>query len=179
MTKNKIDAVLNEDNHECSEAEKIVFRKIDEKVHVLGKSNKKYRHYIIHDAKTGNIIYEDSFKKTDISNTDPLDTVIYAVCSLGYSLLIKERIRKNDEYRRKRDEFEKANLADLEKAVKDIKVYQGTIEGVERIDTGKPETFIKAKDTFWLRVKAYNLGADAVINYQPGSSIGTPVKYKK
>jgi len=158
----------------------IVFREIDGNIHILGEG-KKYRHHMVHDAKTGKLVLEDSFKKTWMSEADYIDAFFSLVFSGGSSLFQKEKIWKNDIYSMKINEFQKANLADLEKAVKDIKVYQGTIEGaeLELIDTGKPETFIRARDTFWLRAKAYALGADAVINYQSGSSIGTPVKYKK
>ena len=70
-------------------------------------------------------------------------------------------------------------MEELTENIKDVRVYQGSLENVERVDTGNPETFIRASDTFGLRVKAYLLGADAVVEYQPGSSIGTPVKFKK
>ena len=40
-------------------------------------------------------------------------------------------------------------------------------------------TFMQQADDFWLRVDAFCLGADAVVHYQPGSAIGTPVKFVK
>jgi len=50
---------------------------------------------------------------------------------------------------------------------------------LERVDTKDPKTYIAAEDTFYLRVKAHLMGADAIVHYQPGSAIGTPVKYAK
>jgi|SRR3989338_1865734 len=89
------------------------------------------------------------------------------------------------DYKSKVEQYRAENLWDIQKKVKDIRVYQGTIDelqielgkSLKRVETRNPETFLKAKDTFWLRVHAYLLGADAVVHYQPGSSIGTPVKY--
>ena len=99
---------------------------------------------------------------------------------------IRRRKKLKIEYDYKIFHFEEKNLDDIKEKIKDIKVYQGTVEEVskelgrplKRIETNAPETFIKANDTFWLRVKAYLLGANAIIHYQPGSSIGTPVKYQ-
>jgi len=98
---------------------------------------------------------------------------------------VRERLRKTKRFNKTTQEFKNRNMDDLTEAVKDIRVYQEPVAGVEQalgrpleiVDTGKSETFIKDKDSFWLRVKAYCLGANAVVDYQPGSSIGTPVKY--
>lgn len=173
-----------------------VVRKEDGKVHVFGRSGGRvfspspYLHYITHDANSGEIIQEDSFKSKD--NSDLVFSFTFSLLGVGLPFFINElrpsnfkNRRKAREYYNKVHQFKNANMADLREAVKDIKVYQGTIEevsedlgkGLERIDTGKPETFIKGKDTFWLRVKAHIFGADAVVHYQPGSSIGTPVRY--
>ncbi len=83
--------------------------------------------------------------------------------------------------------FRDQNLANIAERIKPIRLYQGTMEEVERdlgrplerVDTGKPETYIQKKDPFWLRVEAYLLGANAVAHYQPGSAIGTPVRFKE
>jgi len=77
------------------------------------------------------------------------------------------------------------NLKNAERKIEHIKLYQGSIEeiqkdlgrSVKRLETGKPETFLKEDDTFMLRVRSYLMGADAIVHYQPGSSIGTPVKF--
>ncbi len=83
--------------------------------------------------------------------------------------------------------FREQNLANIAEKIKPIRLYQGTLEEVERdlgrplerVDTGKPETYIQKTDPFWLRVEAYLLGANAVAHYQPGSAIGTPVRFKE
>jgi len=72
-----------------------------------------------------------------------------------------------------------------------IKVYQGSIgeasneldRPLERVDTGKPETFIRHGDRspnalLFLRAHTALLGGNAVVHYQPGSAIGTPVRYR-
>lgn len=77
------------------------------------------------------------------------------------------------------------NEKDLEDAISPIRLYQGTIDevsgelgvGLKRVDTGKPETFIYERDSHALRIKALILGADALVHYQPGSSIATPVRF--
>lgn len=82
--------------------------------------------------------------------------------------------------------FRERNLADIVEKIKPIRLYQGTLEEVERdlgqplerVDTGRPETYIQEQGPFWLRVEAYLLGANAVVHYQPGSAIGTPVRFK-
>jgi len=68
-------------------------------------------------------------------------------------------------------------------------VYQGSIDEVSkdlgkklaRVDTGKPETFIRIPSTeninLKLRLRAKELGADAIVHYQPISAIGTPVRF--
>jgi hypothetical protein len=97
-----------------------------------------------------------------------------------------------------REEIVTANQMDLNDKIKDIRLYQGGLEEVaavlgkelELVDTGKPQTFIKVEkrdgsyasilpDTDWLRLEAFKLHADAVIHYQPGSAIGTPVRIKR
>jgi len=99
---------------------------------------------------------------------------------------VLRRMRKK-EYQSQVERFKQLNLEDIEEKISGIRVYQGTIgelqselgKPLRRVETDKPETFIEAHDPFWLRVKAYQLGADAVVHYQPGSSIGTPVRYSK
>ncbi len=84
-------------------------------------------------------------------------------------------------------EYLRRNKAELEREVKQIPIYEGSLVDLERrlgrvldfMDTGKPEQFLKAKDTFWLRVEAARLGADMVIQYTPGSAIGTPVRFRE
>lgn len=107
---------------------------------------------------------------------------------ISYELLmpsVRKGRRQLDEHYRRVRQYIEANLADIREKIEGINVYQGTVGEVERetgkhlerVDIGRPETFLKARDTFWLRVEAYLRGADAVVHYQPGSSIGTPVRY--
>jgi len=170
-----------------------VVRKQDGKTHVLGAGyrplfydNYSYLHHIVHDTSTMKILKEESKTFKYDSGFGLINAVLTSIIGVGIPFLIYE-LRGYARMSRKRTkahfynvkEFKKRNLEDLTEAIKDIKVYQGSLEDVERIDTGNQENFIRANDTFDLRVKAYLLGADAVMEYQPGSSIGTPVKFKK
>ncbi len=198
---NKVDVVRQEGG-------KIhVFRKIPtsfSKYTLMGNLN-----HTIHDANSGEIIEENSSKYSQfIGNahlTNKMDkasmgfvssmmgiTIGWNVYSPVFVPWIFSRLIdpwagiRNEEYFSKVREFKEKNMADLEKAIKDIRIYQGTKDevskeletGLERVDTGKPETYLTSNNPFWLRVRAHELGADAVIHCQPGSSIGTPVKYK-
>lgn len=108
---------------------------------------------------------------------------------LGYYLLPGQRKRRRQQIAYNEDvkHLSELNMKDLEEAVKDIKIYQlssGDVSNLigkkfELVDTKKPETFLSAEDHFWLRVRAHELGADAVVGCQVGSSTGTPVKFKK
>ncbi len=119
---------------------------------------------------------------------------------------IKERIRKLKEYEWKFRYCVNRNLKEVDGKIKPIRIYQLSIDElqtelgitVERVDTGLPETFLRGENVGWnnpispllldcnglsseemLRAQAYLLGADAIAHYQPGSSIGTPVRFKK
>lgn len=100
--------------------------------------------------------------------------------------------RLTSNFYRKIEEYKQDNLKDAEEKVKDIKIYQGTIEEVakrlgrplEAVDTHQPETFVRGCDSFMLRVKAHQFGGEAIVHYQnnpmrynPHFCIGTPVKY--
>lgn len=189
-------------NHKYERLEEIdVVRKEGNNVHVLGRSGTyecpnrvepgKYLHHLTYDASNYRVIDEISFKRNEGSLFK--FGKFFSFFGIGLPFLFYQttphaiKNRNLTEWQwTKVNEFQKANLEDLKDAIKDIKIYQGTTEEVEkelgvelkRIDTGKPETFIQGEDSFWLRVKAHLLGADAVVHYQPGSAIGTPVKYK-
>jgi len=176
-----------------------VVRWQDGKIHVLGQNHdfgffsiRRYLHHSVHDAETGKIVENNPFKEHFAHQIVLMTYITLSLVGVGIPALInyfrpsvRERGRKTEEYYKKVWEFEKANMADLRKAVKDIRVYQGTLEEVskdirrplKRVETKKPETFIQEEDSFWLRVRAYEQGADAIVHYQPGSSIGTLVKY--
>ncbi len=178
------------------------------KVYVLargtGPNNNRF-YSITHDAITGKVLEEDSFKEISnmigsVTNDDITSALIFAF-TLGLVPFIyetrpsvRERRKKTKEYNYSVEYFEYKNLEDLWKRVNHIRLYQGDIKTVEdelgpleRVETGTPETFIETKyrliskgfifdSPFWLRVKTLELGADAIVSYQPGSSIGTPVR---
>ena len=81
----------------------------------------------------------------------------------------------------------------FDEIAKPIKMFQGSLEEVtaevgevlEIVPSKEPETFVRVKEGFserssdyWLRVKTALLGGQYVAHYQPGSSIGTPVRIK-
>lgn len=156
-----------------------VVRHENGKIHVLGESYNipesflstslgilfggvRYLNHIVHNASTGEIISEERWK----------NAVFWGNHKLDYWEQVKE--------------FQEANMSDLREKVKDMEVHQGTLEEVsqrlgrelEYVDTRRANKFIKTENLFNLRVKAHCLGADAIVHYQPGSSVGTPVKYK-
>lgn len=96
----------------------------------------------------------------------------------------KKRRKQTEDFWNLRDGLAAMNKKDIDEKIKDIRIFQGTIKEVERdlgvplerVDTGKSETFIKAESDYFLRTEAYRAGADLIVHYQPGSSIGTPVK---
>lgn len=160
-----------------------VVRVEEDNINVLGKdSYYGHRYYEVLQNRTSGEISETSFK-----DSYSLDVGVPMVLSFGiYSFAphIRKREKQKREHEQKVEQFREANLNDIREKIKDIRVYQGTMDEVqkelgplERIDTGKPETFLEEVNTFWLRVKAYLNGADAIVHYQPGSSIGTPVRY--
>ncbi len=164
---------------------------------VFGEEKASLYHYLIHDAQTGNIISEHSWKK--LERLAPIDWVLYSILgivSAGAGLIpILRRVTPSGRLRIKNSEIYNRNVAvymhnDLaywrERAEK-IPVYQGSIDEVaeelgvqlKRVDTNNPIKYIRAEDHFLLRVNAFLMGADAVVHSQPGSSIGTPVKIIK
>ncbi len=182
-----------------------VVRKEGNKIHILGRSGPymnhetpsgvvhelgKYLHHITYDPSSYRFIDKISFKRNE-GRLFRLGQLL-SFLGIGVPLLFYQSLPKAVEnrngtawYWNKVKTFQEENMEDLKEAIKDIKIYQGIIEevsrelGVElkRVDTGKPETFVQEKDSFWLRVKAHLLGADAVVHYQPGSAVGTPVKW--
>ncbi|MBI2584138.1 MAG: hypothetical protein HYW25_05705 [Candidatus Aenigmarchaeota archaeon] len=157
------------------------------KILVLGTEASPWRladryHEISLNRETGELS-ETSFKRVTVPEG------VATVLTLGlYWLLapnLRKRVRRQNEYDRKMRDFRDANWRETVEKADSVRVYQGGIEEVERetgrqlerVDTGKPETFIRGDDTLWLRIRAYQQGADAVVHCQPGSSIGTPVRY--
>ncbi len=140
------------------------------KLYVLGEKSGFFRNTyfdIVCDASTGGILEENIFKRFG---------------ELSYR-------KKDVKYHDRKWKLERLYLKRLEESVKDIRVYQGTIDEVsedlgkelERVDINQPETFIQAPDSknknLALRLLAKYLGADAIVHYQPGSALGTPVRF--
>ncbi len=139
----------------------------DGKAHVLGRMKDHYSGkytYIIHDIDSGKILSQNKFSPYSIFPTD-------------------EKSMKD--YRDKIKLFEKKNLADLEKKVKNIKLYQGTIKEVSKIlrrklelvDTGEPQTYIDQENDILLRSAAKKLGADLLVYCSYYGGTGTPMKF--
>ena len=91
--------------------------------------------------------------------------------------------------------FVEENDKEIKEKIKDIKIYQGDIKRAEKelgslkeVDTGSAETFLRESlaygvgqpRTYFLRIRAYQLGADAIIHYaeERNSCMGTPVEKK-
>lgn len=133
--------------------------------------------------KTGEI-HESSFPSPDYTFKDFLGMLFPSRCP---SLSREERSNRRGQFFQQVNAYLAKNRDELSKKIKHIRIYQATIPEVERItgkeleivDTKRPEQFIECQDSFWLRVQSYQLGADAVVHYQPGSAIGTPVRFKK
>ena len=141
-------------------------------------------------TRTQSDVSETSFRGPDYKN---LRDVVAGILTIGFFIAYFELNARHRQLQRDQEKFhslaaqmKKQNLQDIEEKIKPIRLYQADQAGVERdvgrtlerVDTGKPETYLHANDTFWLRVEAYQLGADAIVSYQPGSAIGTPVKFK-
>lgn len=153
--------------------------------YILGKTKKSIRpifHVITYDLEADRIVNEESFE-----GSTPYHA-LGIVASGGLYLLnrsLRKKLEKQTEYDKLRSELTRKNEEDWLKAVDGIRIYQGSMDEVSRdigrklrrIDTGKPATYIKGSLDFELRAEALNLGADAIIHYQPGSSLGTPVKF--
>ena len=159
-------------------------------LHILGTKGKeemgiKILYYEITKNKISGEVKETYFKDPFSPDTLPIQFLTALLYNLTPSVWQRWKELKN--YNKKFIKYKEDNLRDIKNKIKDIRVYQGTIDEVQkelgrplkRVETNKPETFLQENNPFWLRVEAYLLGADALVHYQPGSSIGTPVKYNK
>jgi hypothetical protein len=95
----------------------------------------------------------------------------------------KNRRQKN-EFNRDVRNIKVRNLSSIHDAVDGILIDQGDeVEfaghygSVERVKTGTSETFLRCANDFALRIRAYLLGANALVHYTRGSSEATPVRY--
>lgn len=157
-------------------------------LHVLGTKGKedmgiRIFYYEITKNKTSGEVKETYFKDPLSPDMLPIQFLTALLYNLTPSVWQRWKELKN--YNKKFTKYREDNLKDIKNKIKDIRVYQGTIDEVQkelgrplkRVETNKPETFLQENNPFWLRVEAYLLGANAIVHYQPGSSIGTPVKY--
>jgi len=98
---------------------------------------------------------------------------------------------KRKKFNKKLEEIRESNIQDIKNRIKDIGIFQGSIAEVEKqigaeleIISSKEKTwekteFMKEHDIFQLKAHACLAGADAIVHYQTGSALGTPVKIKK
>ena len=99
----------------------------------------------------------------------------------------RERERIQEDFYRRAVSYLQQNRKELQRDVGQIPIYEGPIADVERrlgkkldfVDTGVPDQFLNCRDIFSLRVAAARLGADMIIQYTPGSAVGTPVRIIK
>ena len=160
-----------------------VVRVEENSVYVLGRRWPKLCFEVAKNRVSGKV------SKTYFRDADcDIMLLLAKVFSLGiYNLAPSMKQRKMDkkDYETKVEQYRAANLDDIKDKIKNIKVYQGTIDEVQRelgvqlkmVETGTPETFLKEHNTFSLMIKAYLLGADAIVHYQPNCVAGTPVKF--
>ncbi len=161
---------------------KLCFRNYGSCEFIHEKGVKEYV-FLEGNPKTGEV-HESPFSSPNYTLNDFLGALFP---SRRPSLSREERSNRRGQFFRQVDVYLAKNRDELSKKIKHIRIYQATIPEVERItgkeleivDTKRPEQFIECQDSFWLRVQSYQLGADAVVHYQPGSAIGTPVRFKK
>lgn len=159
-------------------------RVFNDKVHVLGTSLgwiDTHYHEIVKDRTSGRE------SKTSFKEPGSVEGLLGIIFTLGiyYALVEEPREFSLRNYNRMVKQYTEANLTEAEKKVKDVRVFQGTVDEIsgelgrplERVDTGKAETFLWGSDMLNLRILAYKMGANAVVHYQPGSAMGTPVRY--
>ncbi len=127
-------------------------------------------------------IMERPYTHTQVRGWGPWEDV---VSDFLLSRENRERRKGMEKYHADVRNYYGANLKDADQRTQHIRIYQGSMEEVEsdlgkplqRVDLKGPKTYLKAPDELWLRIQAHNVGADAIIHCQPGSAIGTPVRY--
>lgn len=93
--------------------------------------------------------------------------------------------KNNQQYEKNVEMLRSKNINDFRQIIEPIELYQLSVNEasqhiqrrLEICDTNNPNNFIRARDDFMLKLETYLLGGNAVVHYQPGSSIGTPVRY--
>jgi hypothetical protein len=166
-------------------------------VHVLGRNGRYFTH-AVHNRETGEIL-EDNYFIAPCSEKrfDTYRHLPPVAFPLGLGVLSKNR-KPFKQYLRTRDRFFEQNEDDLnaKETVRNIPIYNswesaerdlGPLEVVKFPD---PRKFVEAEDEFWLRVRAYELGGEAIVDFYKESEVsglyahkdpyvkGTPVKIK-
>jgi hypothetical protein len=166
-------------------------------------------HEIKWDRKA-NTLMKEIFENPNTSKRNIMKTATLGMYNLlPYQRKLKKRHLRHEQ---KINDCIEANLNELKKKINHINIYQGSIQDAERelekemeiTETNNKQKFIIEdvdlidsiicrdfnryvgyfRNNFWMKVQAYALGADAIVNYQPikttlGSAIGTPVRFKK
>lgn len=153
---------------------------------VLGKYDISLSRVLCHTITRHLDTEEEVVTTFDDPDTFITETTIFFTIGL-YALApsVRKRIQQKRTYDQEVARCRAQNFEDAKQKISGIRVYQGSISELERelgwhgerVDTQGAETFLRAEDTFGLRLQAYRLGADAIVHYVPGSSIGTPVRF--
>jgi len=160
-----------------------IVRVEDGNIHALGSKYGSYFHEDIYLSEVVKNIESGEITQTTFKNPSIPRSIIANLVTVGIHTY-KRRQKKREFYKRVY-QFRDANNKDIEETIKHIKFYQGDLAEVQDqlgkplklVDTGTLETYLEARDERLLRVKAYDLGADAIIHYLPEPIIGTPVRF--
>jgi hypothetical protein len=174
---------------------------VDGAIHVLSSSRSLWT--TMHDDKTVyhgmvsedgiDLLYDELFETRNSYKSRLIGSAFLSLVGIGIPSLInnlrgatKRRALQTEYYKILAHQMNTIIYRELEEIAGPVTLHQGSIEEVENrvlnrsleaVNTGKPEGFLKGLDDFFLRAHAGLIGADAVVNCQPGSSIGTPVSY--
>ena len=187
--------------------EVLVTRREGDKFVVLGRTNnpksdsRPYLYKIILDRTTYEIKEDQRWCKYNDSALFILPT-LFTLGTYYFLPPVRKRADRDGDFDREVNSYWHANMEDLASAVEGIPIYQLTIDGAERytgplevVETGNATKFVEADDfgewksltlppewqskDFWLRVRARELGADALVHYQAGSPArATPVRFR-
>lgn len=103
------------------------------------------------------------------------------------NLFSPENRRRIHDFSQRAEGYRRKNIAEMNERINNIRIYQGSIDEVVRnigrgltwVETKRPETFFRGENDLVLRLMTFFAGGDAVVNYQSGSGVGTPVKYSR
>ena len=171
-----------------------VIRIDDTSISVLGSNSKTgLYHEIVRYASLREDKYF-SFKDPEIFGAISASFLTFGLYTFTENM--RRRKRQYKDYQQKVKQYEEANEKEILEKINKIKVYQGDVKEaekelghLERVDTGSADTFLKeplasnleSSRTYFLRIRAYQLGADAILHYVQDRNVcmGTPVRKKK